>query len=257
MSRTDDLLRLGAIPHTPRGARELLVGSLGSDPYERIAELRSAGARKAQAEGVAYQMEHERHIVLARIAAEIANARTKENLSEAKLDRMARADPRYEKHIKGTAAAVEERDLAISEYFAIRSELLMDEQAIHHLNALSRLDGTPVAESPVSDWRDEEGHAAQVVQQPQQKESAQQAPVAAPKGQRAAAPSPPRSAPPGQTLVLRRLYEKYEKIVGPELQESIDAVLNSKTPDPKQADECMERLQAVVKNNKKQQTSFA
>lgn len=154
MTRTDALRRLGAAAHTPRGARELLVGSLGCDPYERITELRAAGERKARAEGVVYQMEHERHVVLARIAAEIAG-KSKESLSEAKLDRLARADPRYADHIKGTAAAIEERDLATSEYYSIRSELLMDEHAIQHLSALSRLEGTPIAESRLDEWRQE------------------------------------------------------------------------------------------------------
>ena len=116
------------------------MGSLGADPYERIEEIRQAGERKARAEGVAYQLEHERHIVLARIASEIASARSRENLSEAKLDRMARADQRYQDHIKGTAAAIEERAFATSEYYALKSVAEWDRASIAHMNSLSRLD---------------------------------------------------------------------------------------------------------------------
>lgn len=142
-SRTEELkLRAAskASKHTPRGARELLVGSLGADPYERIEAIREAGKRKAAAEGVAYQMEHERHVVLARIASEIAQAHAKQQLSEARLDRMARADDRYRKHIRGTAAAIEEKELASSEYWALRSLEEWDARSIAHLNAMSRLD---------------------------------------------------------------------------------------------------------------------
>jgi len=140
-SRTEELRRRGAIEHTAHGARELIAGSLGEDPYERIEQLREAGRRKARAEGVAYQLDHERKIVLARIASEIAQARASEKLSEAKLDRMARADARYERHIRGTAEAVQEREEANSEYWGLRSLEEWDARAVAHLNALSRLEG--------------------------------------------------------------------------------------------------------------------
>lgn len=140
MTRTNELRRRGATDHTPRGARELIAGSLGEDPYERIERLREAGQRKARAEGVAYQMEHERKIVLARVASRIATAMTGQSVSEAKLDRLARADPEFQRHIEGTASAIAEREESTSEYYAIRSELEWDRAAIAHLNQLSRLE---------------------------------------------------------------------------------------------------------------------
>lgn len=140
MTRTDELRRRGAIEHTPRGARELIAGSLGDDPYVRIEALREAGRRKARAEGVAYQMEHERKIVLSRVASQLAQVHAREKVSEAKLERLALASDEYQKHIRGTAAAIEEREEANSEYWALKAELLWDEKAVSHLNAMSRLD---------------------------------------------------------------------------------------------------------------------
>lgn len=142
MDRTEELRRRfeAGEPHEEHSARELLVGSLGSDPWERLEELREAGRRKAQAEGVAYQMERERKAVLARIASEYARAHADQNLSEAKLDRLARADDRYRKHLEGTAVAIEEREEAQSEYWAIRSELEWDRASVAHLNAMSKLE---------------------------------------------------------------------------------------------------------------------
>jgi hypothetical protein len=52
-----------------------------------------------------------------------------------------RADQRYRAHIAGLGAAVEERDIARSEYAAQRATLEWDRAAVAHLNALSRLDG--------------------------------------------------------------------------------------------------------------------
>ena len=126
------------IIHTPQSARELLVAAVGSDPYATIEELERLGRNKAEAEGVAYQLEKETKSVLARIASDYAGDRT-ENLSEAKLERLARADQRYLDHIKGVAVAIERRELANSEYWAIKSELEWDRAALAHLNAMSRL----------------------------------------------------------------------------------------------------------------------
>lgn len=140
MNRTEQLQKDGFHQRTADDARELLASNFDTDPYEKIEELREIGARKARAEGMAFQLEHERKIVLSRIANEIATIHAKEKLSEAKLDRMARADPRYEVHIKGLAAAVEERELTRSEYWAIKSLLEFDRASIAHLNALSRLE---------------------------------------------------------------------------------------------------------------------
>lgn len=122
------------------GARDLLRATLGSDPWSKIEELREIGARKAEAEGVAYQLERERKHLLARLASEYAIAHAKENMSEAKLDRFARADPRYVTHVKGTAEAIHRKELAQSEYWAVRSELEWDKAAVAHYNALTRLD---------------------------------------------------------------------------------------------------------------------
>ena len=140
MNRTEELRGHGFRARTPDDARELLASNFDSDPYEKIEELSGVGARKARAEGVAFQLEHERKIVLAKIANELATVHAKEKLSEAKLDRMARADPRYQTHIEGLSAAVEERELARSEYWQIRTVLEFDRASIAHLNALSRLE---------------------------------------------------------------------------------------------------------------------
>jgi hypothetical protein len=125
---------------TATTAQEAMLASVGSDPYERIEDLRQAGKRKAQAEGVVYEMEHHRKILLSRIASELAVAHAAKNMSEAKLERMALGDPRYEAHIKGTAAAVEEKELAVSEYYAIKSMLEWDGHVLFHANALARLE---------------------------------------------------------------------------------------------------------------------
>lgn len=140
MNRTQELLRDGARPRSQDDARELLASNFDTDPYEKIEELREIGLRKARAEGMACQLDHERKIVLARVANELATVHAKESLSEAKLDRMARADARYQTHIEGLAAAVEEREHTRSEYWAIRSLLEFDRASIAHLNALSRLE---------------------------------------------------------------------------------------------------------------------
>ena len=141
--RTEGLLRSGVRDvRTPDAARELLAANFPPDqgPYELVEQLREVGKRKAQAEGLAYRLEQERPIILSRLATEFSLAHIKENLSEAKLDRMARADPRYGNHIKRTAKALEERDVARSEYWAIKSLLEWDRASVAHLNALSRLE---------------------------------------------------------------------------------------------------------------------
>ena len=143
MNRTEQLRRDGFRPRTPEAARELITANMGSDPFVKIEELRQIGERKARAEGVAYQMEHERKIVLATLANEYASTHAKENLSEAKLDRLARADHRYQKHVTIMGQAIEDREMARSEYWAVKSILEWEAKTIAHLNAMSRLDGTP------------------------------------------------------------------------------------------------------------------
>lgn len=125
-------------PHRPNSARELIAGTCGSDPYEAIQELREAGRRKAKAAGVCFQLEKERHVVLAQVASSIAAEHP--DYSEAKLTRLARASKRYHSHVVATAAATEELELAGSEYWAIRSELEWDKTAVAHTNAMSRLE---------------------------------------------------------------------------------------------------------------------
>ena len=120
--RTEALLRSGVREvRTPAAARDLLASNFPPDqgPYELVEQLRAVGERKARAEGVAYELEHGRQIVLSRLATEFSVAHSKEPLSEAKLERMARSDPRYGDHIKRTARALEERDVARAEYWAI------------------------------------------------------------------------------------------------------------------------------------------
>lgn len=131
---------LGKRP-TMSDAREAVVATLGADPFVALEELRQAGHRKARAEGIAYAIEHQRKILLATISNELAVIHAKENLSEAKLDRMARADQRYADFIKGAAAGIEERELAASEYWRIQAELTWCEKTLAHANSLMRLGG--------------------------------------------------------------------------------------------------------------------
>lgn len=121
-------------------ARHRIAATLGEDPFGLISELRDAGLRKAKSEALAYRLEHERKSLLARIAGEIAVAHASKNMSEAKLERMARADPRYAAHIEGTAAAIENRELANSEFWAIKTRLEWLEKSVAHENAVMRLE---------------------------------------------------------------------------------------------------------------------
>lgn len=127
-------------PQVEDGALARMAYTLGEDPFERLEELREAGKRKALAEGICFRLDHERKSLLARLAGEYAVAHAKEGLSEARLERFARADDRYQKHIEGAAAAVEERELATSEYYALRSRLEWLRAALAHENALTRMD---------------------------------------------------------------------------------------------------------------------
>ena len=124
----------------PDDARDRIAATLGEDPFGLISELRDAGMRKAKAEALAYRLDHERKSLLARLASEIATANPKASMSEAKLERMARGRPEYSRHLDGAAAAIEERELANSEYWAIRARLEWLEKAVSHDNALSRLE---------------------------------------------------------------------------------------------------------------------
>jgi hypothetical protein len=125
---------------TSVSARDLLAANFEVSPYDHIEELRQIGERKARTEGVAYQLDQERKIVLSRIQNELAVAHATENLSEAKLDRMSRADTRYENHIRRLAVAIEHRETARSDYWAVKSLLEWDRASIAHLNSLASLD---------------------------------------------------------------------------------------------------------------------
>lgn len=124
----------------PGEARELLKANLGSDPWEKLEELRVAGERKARAAAQAYLMEEQKKVVLSEIASEIARTHARENLSEAKLDRLARANLRYKQHLDGVAAAIHEKDVAEAEYWRIRADLEWQARTISHVNALTRMD---------------------------------------------------------------------------------------------------------------------
>ena len=121
-------------------ARTVLEDSPGHDPFEALERLREAGRRKAKASAIAYKMDHERKVVLARIASELSQAHASQGMSEAKLERMARADPRYLQHIESTAYAIRDKEQAESDYWSIRAALEWDERAVSHLNALTRLE---------------------------------------------------------------------------------------------------------------------
>ena len=141
MNRTEELRRsLEQMAHSPNSAREVLSSTIGSDPYVRLQELRQIGEDLAKREGVAYQLQNETKPLLAKIATEIATAHTHANISEAKLDRMAKSDPRYLSHIQGTAEAIRLREDAKYKYWAIKSELEWDRAAVAHANSLTRLE---------------------------------------------------------------------------------------------------------------------
>lgn len=138
VGRTEQLREQGA---RERNARDLLVASLdGDDPFQRLHELEVAGERKAEAEALLYYMEHERKALLSRISSEIASSRRVESLAENKLERLARADPRYENHLQGMKEARYNAERASAEYWRIRSHLEWLEKTIAHVNAMSRLD---------------------------------------------------------------------------------------------------------------------
>ncbi len=150
MNRTQELRQRGARergngcgpsrPREPGRARGLVRATLDADPWADIELLRKAGHRVAEAEGLLTRLEGETKSLKARIQTETATAFARENLSEAKLERLALADARYADHMKGIAAAVEERELARHEYWAIKARLDWDNNAIQHANAFARLE---------------------------------------------------------------------------------------------------------------------
>lgn len=138
MTRTDDLRE--RIRHAPNSARELLAAAIGGeDPYVRLARLDELGQQRAEAEAIWYRLDKERRALIARLASEYSTAHADKNLSEAKLDRMARADARYQTHIEGLAAALEKKQKLDAEYWGLKSGLEWDARAVSHYNAMSRL----------------------------------------------------------------------------------------------------------------------
>ena len=125
---------------TSAGGREALRATIEADPFATLEELGEAGSRKAKAEAQAYHLENMRKIVLARLAGQIAELHASSTMSETKLERMARAHPEYEAHIRGTAAAIEEREHAQADYWRLRAELEWMDKTVSHANALSRLE---------------------------------------------------------------------------------------------------------------------
>jgi len=123
---------------TGADARDHLRGTLGEDPFGLVADMEEAGEEKARAAGVAYRLEQERKHVLARVQNRIANAYADRSMSEAKLERLARADEEYRKHLEGTAAAIEAREAATSRYYAIKARLEWLRAAVAHWNASLR-----------------------------------------------------------------------------------------------------------------------
>ena len=121
------------------GARETVRATVEADPWASLEELRIAGQRKARAEAQASHLDHMRKVVLSRVCAEIAQAHSAKNMSEAKLERLGRAHPRYEEHLRGLAAAVEEREAAIAEYYRIRGELDWMDRTLMHSMSLAKL----------------------------------------------------------------------------------------------------------------------
>ena len=103
MDRREALRASGAQVVTPEAARELVSSHFDVSPYEQIETMRQMGHRKAIAEGRCVQLEHQRHIMLATVANELA-----------------------------VAAASAGTDNFLLEW---------DRAAVAHLNALSRLDG--------------------------------------------------------------------------------------------------------------------
>ena len=146
MTRTEELRQHGArsrtdAPVPTEDAKGLLVATLGGvDPWAKLEELKQAGERRARASGIAYQLEEQRKIVLAKKASDIANLNARENLSEAKLERLARASDAYQDHVNGTAEAIAEEKRTEAEYWRIRADLDWCAKAIAHWNAVSRLE---------------------------------------------------------------------------------------------------------------------
>ena len=123
----------------PHGARESVRAVVEADPWVTLGELGIAGQRKATAEATASHLDTMRHVVLSRIANELAHVHGKAALSEAKLDRLARSDPRYEAHLKGMAAANEEAGQARAELWRIQADLEWMKHTLMHSMSLAKL----------------------------------------------------------------------------------------------------------------------
>jgi hypothetical protein len=121
------------------GARETVRATVEADPWATLEELRVAGQRKAKAEAQANHLKHMRRVVLSRLQSEIAQAQSNKSLSEAKLERMARADSRYEDHLKGLAAAQQDAEQASAEFWRLKAELDWQDRTLMFAMSLAKL----------------------------------------------------------------------------------------------------------------------
>ena len=88
---------------------------------QKIHKIREIGLKHAKASKDRTYLEHSRHILLAKLMKEhMVNSNTGKLDSVSSQNREARADPRYEAHIKGLAEAVEEELKWEWEKFIIR-----------------------------------------------------------------------------------------------------------------------------------------
>ena len=117
--------------------RESMAHVIGADPFVLLDELEHAGKRKARADGLSYQMMEMRKSVLSSIVTELV--REHPNAAISKLEHMARADSRYTNHIAGTAAALEEKELATVAYFRVKGEIEWCAHANYTANATAKL----------------------------------------------------------------------------------------------------------------------
>ena len=93
---------------------------------QHIHKIREIGLKHAKASKDRIYLEHSRHILLAKLMKEhMVSSNTGKLDSVSSQNREARADPRYEAHIKGLAEAVEEELKWEWEKFIVRTNFEM------------------------------------------------------------------------------------------------------------------------------------
>ena len=93
---------------------------------QHIHKIREIGLKHAKASKDRTYLEHSRHILLAKLMKEhMVSSNTGKLDSVSSQNREARADPRYETHIKGLAEAVEEELKWEWEKFIVRTNFEM------------------------------------------------------------------------------------------------------------------------------------